>query len=408
MIFTETTLGLVTESIQTGPFGSQLHSSDYSEEGTPVIMPQDIVDWKISEEKIARVNEEHVNRLKRHKCKVDDIIYPRRGDLAKCAFITTREQDWLCGTGCLKVSVDESKAIPKYVYFHLQQPYSINSIEVATVGSTMPNLNTSILSKIKLRLPSLEDQKKVVDILSEYDELIEVNQRRISILEEMAMRTYSEWFVYFRFPGHESYEFENGLPKGWKKEAAQHFFEISIGKTPPRKESQWFTAGDCGLPWLSISDMKGGCFVFSSSENLTEDAISKHNIVIVNEDTILLSFKLTVGRVSIAAVPMCTNEAIAHFKTDDPYKREYCYCYLKGFSFETLGSTSSIATAINSKTVKKMPFILPSIEILEAFSDTTRSIFDEIKVIQRSIIKLKQIRDCLLPQLMSGQLDVSC
>lgn len=406
MKLNDTSLGNVAESIQTGPFGSQLHSSDYSEDGTPVIMPQDIVDWSISEDKIARVSEDHVNRLKRHKCKIGDIIYPRRGDLAKCAFITNREEGWLCGTGCLKVSIDETKALPKYVYFHLQQPYSINCIEVATVGSTMANLNISILSKIKLRLPSLDIQKKVIDILSRYDDLIAVNRKRIAILEEMAMRTYREWFVHFRFPGNESCEFENGLPKGWKKDEAQHFFDISIGKTPPRKESQWFTADECGLPWLSISDMKGGCFVFSSSENLTEDAISKHNIVIVNEDTVLLSFKLTVGRISIAAVPMCTNEAIAHFKSTDSYKREYCYCYLKGFTFETLGSTSSIATAINSKTVKKMPFILPSNDILEAFSNATRSIFDEIKVIQRSIIKLKQMRDRLLPQLMNGQLEI--
>lgn len=153
--------------------------------------------------------------------------------------------------------------------------------------------------------------------------------------------------------------------------------------------------------------MKDTTFVFSTAEDLTEDAISKHNIVVVKANTVLLSFKLTVGRVSIAAVPMCTNEAIAHFKTDHPYKREYCYCYLKGFPFETLGSTSSIATAINSKTVKKMPFVLPSIEILESFSNTTRSIFDEIKIIQSSIINLQQMRDRLLPQLISGQLGFS-
>lgn len=402
----ETTLGQIAKVIQTGPFGSQLHSSDYSEEGIPVIMPQNIIDWKISEAKIARVSEEHANRLKRHKCQLGDIIYPRRGDLAKCAFITIRELGWLCGTGCLKVTIDESKVIPKYVYFLLQQSYSIECIETATVGSTMPNLNSSILSKIKLRLPSTEVQKKIVKTLSTYDNLIEVNKRRIAILEETAMRIFREWFVYFRFPDHESCEFINGLPKGWKKGTAQHFFDISIGKTPPRKESQWFTESGHGVPWLSISDMKDGSFVFSTAEDLTEDAITKHNIVVVEEDTVLLSFKLTVGRVSITATPMCTNEAIAHFKSDHSYKREYCYCYLKGFPFETLGSTSSIATAINSKTVKKMPFILPPIEILELFSNTTRPIFNEIKIIQQSIINLQQMRDRLLPQLMSGQLEV--
>ena len=226
----ETTLGAVASNIQTGPFGSQLHSSDYSDEGTPVIMPQDIVDWKISEQKIARVSEEHVQRLQRHKTNEGDIIYPRRGDLAKCAYITDNETDWLCGTGCLKVTIDEARANSKYVYYHLQQPYSTSCIELATVGSTMPNLNTSILSKVKLRLPSIDIQNKVVDILSQYDELIEVNRRRIAILEEMAMRTYREWFVFFRFPGHETTEFVDGLPKGWKYRSVTDILQILYGK----------------------------------------------------------------------------------------------------------------------------------------------------------------------------------
>ena len=92
-------------------------------------------------------SEEHVQRLQRHKTNEGDIIYPRRGDLAKCAYITDNETDWLCGTGCLKVTIDEARANSKYVYYHLQQPYSTSCIELATVGSTMPNLNTSILSR---------------------------------------------------------------------------------------------------------------------------------------------------------------------------------------------------------------------------------------------------------------------
>lgn len=407
MKYTDITLGEVASAIQTGPFGSQLHSYDYSDIGTPVIMPQDIVDWSISEDKIARVNDNHVQRLHRHKAAVGDIIYPRRGDFAKCAFISEKEQNWLCGTGCLKVSIDKSKANPKYVFFHLQQPYSISCIENATVGSTMPNLNTSILSKVKLRLPDMAVQNKIVKILSDYDNLIELNRRRIAILEELAMRTYHEWFVHFRFPGHENTEFVDGLPNGWVKGQASDFFDISIGRTPSRKEPQWFAEKGTAIPWLSISDMKEGIFYCSSSEDLTEDAIIKHHITVVEPNTILLSFKLTVGRVGISALPLCTNEAIAHFKTKNKNLREYAYCYLKNFQYSTLGSTSSIATAINSKTVKKMPFVYPHENTLIMFGDITKPIFDMILNIQRQNAKLQQMRDRSLPQLMSGQIEVA-
>lgn len=173
------TLKDVATSIQTGPFGSQLHSSDYSEEGTPVVMPQDIVDGQISELKIARVDDSHVERLARHKLKQGEIVYPRRGNLAKCAFITPNEENWLCGTGCLKVTIDTSKANPKYIYFHLQLPDSVSCIENATIGSTMPNLNTGILGNVRLKLPNIDIQNKIVDILSCTMNLLQSIVRRL-------------------------------------------------------------------------------------------------------------------------------------------------------------------------------------------------------------------------------------
>ncbi|MBR6626031.1 MAG: restriction endonuclease subunit S, partial [Mailhella sp.] len=100
-----TTLGSVSGNIQTGPFGSQLHQSDYSEFGTPVVMPKDLIQGKISEETIARVSEENVVRLPRHKIQNGDILYSRRGDVGRCAYATAKEEGWLCGTGCLRVTI---------------------------------------------------------------------------------------------------------------------------------------------------------------------------------------------------------------------------------------------------------------------------------------------------------------
>ena len=189
---------------------------------------------------------------------------------------------------------------------------------------------------------------------------------------------------------------------------ADEFFDISIGKTPPRKEPQWFTTNPNDVTWVSISDMGScGTFISSSSEQLTAEAVEKFNVKVVPANTVLLSFKLTVGRIAITDGEMTTNEAIAHFKTDRPEINEYLYCYLKDFNYQTMGSTSSIATAVNSKIVKAMPFSVPTDEALERFHGIANPMFSQIRTNLAENRRLADIRDSLLLRLMSGELDVS-
>ena len=145
----------------------------------------------------------------------------------------------------------------------------------------------------------------------------------------------------------------------------------------------------------------------NSSEYLTHESVDKFNIKVVPDNTVLLSFKLTVGRVAITDGAMVTNEAIAHFKTDKPEINEYLYCYLKDFNYQTMGSTSSIATAVNSKIIKAMPFVIPTDAELVSFHSATAPMFEMIKTRQRETTRLAELRDSLLPKLMSGEIDVS-
>lgn len=400
-------LGDISRNIQTGPFGSQLHQSDYSESGIPVVMPKDLVGGKISEESIARVDKTHVERLCRHKIETGDILYSRRGDVGRCAHVTKKEEGWLCGTGCLRVTIDSEKADSRFVFFQLQHPDTVGWVEKHAVGATMLNLNTTILSSVPIRLPALEIQKRIADILSAYDDLIENNQKQIKLLEEAAQRLYKEWFVDLRFPGHENTKIVDGVPEGWKKNCAEKFFEITIGKTPPRTEKRCFTTGENGISWVSIADMgNSGMFVLNTAENLTEDAIKQYNVKVIPKNTVLLSFKLTVGRVAIAPTDICTNEAIAHFKGRRECEREYTYCYLKNFHYDELGSTSSISKAVNSKIIKAMPFIMPSEKLLKEYSSKTKDAFDLIICKQKIDNNLKITRDRILHKLMSGEVEV--
>jgi len=189
---------------------------------------------------------------------------------------------------------------------------------------------------------------------------------------------------------------------------ADEYFDIAIGKTPPRKEHQWFTTSPTDVTWVSISDMGNcGTYISKSSEQLTQAAIDKFNIKVIPDNTVLLSFKLTVGRIAITHGEMTTNEAIAHFKTDKSFINEYLYCYLKDFNYQTMGSTSSIATAVNSKIIKAMPFVIPTDDEISHFHTIVGPMFEQILNNQLENDSLVEMRDSLLPRLMSGEIDVS-
>lgn len=199
------------------------------------------------------------------------------------------------------------------------------------------------------------------------------------------------------------------VPKGWHYKNAEEIATISIGKTPPRTQKECFCdKKDSNYAWVSIKDL-GNCSVFikDSSEYLTSDAVNSYNVKIVPKDAVLLSFKLTIGRIAIAEDILTTNEAIAHFyNMKHGINKEYLYSYLKIFDYNSLGSTSSIATAINSKIIRKIPVLVPDGDILEKYKKTTDIIFQKIKFNNGNICNLTALRDTLLPKLISGELSL--
>lgn len=262
-------------------------------------------------------------------------------------------------------------------------------------GSVFQNLKTDIVKDFDIYIPSIQTQNKIVDILSRLDDKIELNNAINNNLLEQVLTLYRNKFV-------DTANDERRIC------CADEYFDISIGKTPPRKEPQWFSTNPEDVTWVSISDMGTcGLYISSSSEQLTKEAVERHNVKLVPDNTVLLSFKLTVGRIAITNGEMTTNEAIAHFKTDKKEINEYLYCYLKCFNYQTMGSTSSIATAVNSKIIKGMPFIVPTNDELEEFHGFAAPMFAKIKANQIETDNLTALRDTLLPKLMSGELDVS-
>lgn len=170
-----TTLGEISDII-TGPFGSQLHMSDYVDEGIPVIMPQDIVDGTVSLESIAHIREEDYNRLIRYAVKTNDIIFARRGDIEKHAFITD-DSLLLCGTGCFRVRITDSSIYPLFLSYFLDRLETRKWLTTHAVGTNMHNLNTTILSSVPVELPDYEEQVKIGDFLYNIENKIQCNKK---------------------------------------------------------------------------------------------------------------------------------------------------------------------------------------------------------------------------------------
>lgn len=247
MNWTETTLGEICEAgegeVQTGPFGSQLHKSDYRSRGTPVVMPSDIVEGDISTVDVARVGDDMVAKLSSHKLREGDIIFGRRGDIGRCALITERSEGWLCGTGCIRVTPGNSGVDSNFLFYYLSLPSTAKWLENHAVGSTMANLNTSILESVPVQLPPLPIQRRIAEVLSTYDDLTENNKRRIELLEEMAQAVYREWFVEMRFPGHEDASMCDTdalgpVPEGWEVKSVDNILEYHIGGSWGKEEPQ--------------------------------------------------------------------------------------------------------------------------------------------------------------------------
>lgn len=204
--------------IQTGPFGSQLHQRDYVPVGTPCIMPTNIgKHLDFLDENIAYISKEDANRLSRHIVRQGDIVYARRGDIEKCAYVSAKEDGWFCGTGCLRIRVNEENN-SHFIAYQLSTADCKKWIVGNAVGTTMLNLNTTILNELPLFLPNNETQNKIASILSSLDDKIETNRKINENLETQAQALFKSWFVDFEpFKDQPFVESKLGMiPQGWK------------------------------------------------------------------------------------------------------------------------------------------------------------------------------------------------
>lgn len=350
-------------------------------------------------------------------------------------------------------SKNENVLLNDYLYFLICSEQFINFTVVSSKGTKMPRGDKTAMKNYIFDIPNIDYQRDCVERLKSLNQKIQLNTQINQTLEQIAQTIFKSWFIDFdpihakitakengenptlaamqeisgknadelhRLQTENPQEYreleklanafpseigEDGVPKGWEYKSTKELFDVGIGKTPPRKESHWFSNNFDDVQWISIKDMgNSGVFIIDSSEYLLQEAVDKFNVKVIPENTVILSFKLTVGRVGITTCKTTTNEAIAHFKN---VKRmlptEFLYCYLKDYDFMKMGSTSSIATAVNSKMIKEMLVLTPPKDIVNVFEHRVKNLFAMIKNVSLSNSNLEKIRDELLPRLLKGE-----
>ncbi|MNF61571.1 EcoKI restriction-modification system protein HsdS [compost metagenome] len=402
-----TTLGAICEgqggAIQTGPFGSQLHTSDYKELGIPVVMPTNIGEGGIDESGIARIDNFDVERLSQHKLKMGDIVFSRRGDVTKNALVRSHEVGWLCGTGCLKVRLgDETIAVAKFISHCLRLPETKEWLIRHAVGATMPNLNTGILSAVPINLPPLKAQLDIAAILGALDDRITLLRETTCTLEAIAQALFKSWFVDFD-PVRDKAE---GLePKGLDAATASLFsdgFEESGGGLVPKGwligELQDLLVLQRGFDLPATKRTEGVYPLIAAS-----GPSGTHNIAMAKGPGVVTGRSGVLGKVFLTLEdywPLNTTLWVKEFKRATP-----CYAYelLRLLDFSSFNAGSAVPT-LNRNHIHGLQYVLPPLELVHAYEAIAMAIHLRILENNRQAQTLTQLRDTLLPRLISGQL----
>ena len=309
---------------------------------------------------------------------------------------------------CCAMLTDSERCAPKFLMYALMH-YKPALLKLAISGAQR-NLSGKSIKEFEIGAPPVEIQHRIASILSAYDDLIENNTRRIAILEAMARRLYEEWFVRFRFPGHEGVpmvDSELGLvPEGWQRRPLDTFGEVITGKTPSKANPDFY--GD-DIPFVKTPDMHGNAFVLVSGESLSLAGAKSQSKKTLPPGSLCVSCIGTIGVVSITTEPCQTNQQINSIVLSDMVVREFLFLRLKDAkkTLENLGANGATMGNVNKSNFAAMEITAPPLNMLVRFHEVAEPMFDLMRALARKNQNLRTTRDLLLPKLISGELDVS-
>ena len=280
-----------------------------------------------------------------------------------------------------------------------------NYIDTIITGINVPHISGKQIGSFQFELPNIERQKKIAAILSAYDDLIDVNKKRIQLLESMAEELYKEWFVRFRFPNWQNTEFEKGVPSDWNEVSLNDLGKIVTGKTPSLTVSEYH---DGEYPFYKTPDMHNKVFVFDTEDSLTEYGLSSQKSQIIEENSIMVTCIGTGGVTAISTKRGCTNQQINSISLYDKDLLYWAFLTIRNLKpqIELFGATGTTMTNLSKGKFGRLLILKPSLGLIKEYQNIVEPIFAQIKNLGLNNANLIKQKDALLPRLISGKLSV--
>jgi len=333
-----------------------------------------------------------------YKVKPPVVVTGRSGSLGKVQYIDSK--CWPLNTSLY--SKDFRGNNPKYIYYFLQTMH----LEQYNAGAGVPTLNQNHLQRLKIVVHDIDEQKNVADILSAYDNLIENNNKRMKLLEQMAENLYKEWFVRFRFPGYEDTEFEDGMPRDWVREKIGLHYNTCSGGTPSRTHEEYYTEGT--IPWVKTGEIKDG-IIIHTDECITEAGIKGSSAKLLPQGAVVMAmYGVNIGMLAYLDSEMTCNQACCVFNDKNEINsRHYLFHYLYSIrDYLLLIGFGAAQQNLSQDLIKKVKIVIPPAELIKEFDKQKEPLYQTIRALMMQNDKLIKQRDALLPRLMSGKLEV--
>lgn len=381
-------LGTVA-NFRTGPFGSALHKSDYVYGGIPVINPMQIIDGKIVNTPRMAISETAAQKLSEFRLFEHDIVIGRRGEMGRCAVVQLNQSGWLCGTGSMIVRPD-ARLESRFAQRILSSPPVIAAIEATSVGTTMINLNQGTLSNLQIPIPpTYAEQQAIAETLSDADALIDSVEQLLTKKRQIKQGAMQELLTgQRRLPG---------FSGAWDVRSLGSICDISMGRTPSRLNAAFWGAG---YVWLSISDLKSKV-VSTSKEEVTPLAAAAMRSI--RKGTLLMSFKLSIGRLCFAGCDLFTNEAICSFNNPRA-NTDFLYYMLGRTDFSLYGKQAVKGFTLNKESLNSVEVPYPSLEEQTAIASILSAMDDEISTLEIRLQKARQLKQGMTQELLAGRI----
>ncbi|WP_047381105.1 restriction endonuclease subunit S [Cetobacterium sp. ZWU0022] len=399
--------------------GKHGNCKDEPNSGYFFISVKDINNGKINYDNARQITENDFLEVdKRTKLEDEDILITNSGTIGKMVFIKNnkkvRKTTFQKSVAIIKPNKD--KVNSKYLYYVLSS--KVNKLINLSGGSVQKNLLLKDLRKLEIDLPPLETQEKITSILSALDDKIEINNEMNKTLEEMAQTLFKRWFIDFDFPNEngEPYRSSGGkmvdselgeIPEGWEVGNFENIGIIASGGTPSKSNEEYYTKN--GIPWITPKDLSlnKNKFITKGSLDITEKGLAKSSTKLLPKGTVLFSSRAPIGYLAIAEVNVTTNQGFKSIIPNNSENTEFIYQLLKEITphIESIAGGSTFKE-ISSQGMKSINITIPSDLILKKYFEITESFNKKIQNLEKEIQSLTEIRDTLLPKLMSGEVEV--